>query len=44
MSKTRLDSLTRDGEVATTVGSPPLDDPMRSIRGEIFGESRKRSF
>jgi hypothetical protein len=40
----RLNSLTRDGEVATTKGSPLLDVPMRSIGGEIFGKSRKRSF
>ena len=44
MSKTRLNALTRDGEVATTMGSPLLGDPMRSIGGEIFGKSQKRSF
>jgi hypothetical protein len=44
MSKTQLNDLTRDGEVAGTNGSPFLDVPMRSIGGEIFGKSRNRSF
>ena len=44
MSKTRLNGLTRDSEVAAIKRSPLLDVPMRSIGGEIFGKSRKRSF
>jgi hypothetical protein len=42
MSKTLLNGLTRDGEVAGTDRSPLLNVPMRSIGGEVFGKSRKR--
>jgi hypothetical protein len=44
MTKMQSADLMRGTDVTGTKRTPLLDDPRRSIRGEIFGKSRKRSF